>query len=253
MAQADPGIFAVHRGRIFLFATTGCIEHFRQNPDYYVAANVDHDQAAAERLRKRARKVAIVLFDGVELLDFAGPGEVFAAAGDGFEVYTVAARAEPVLSQGFVRVTPDHAFATAPRPDVLVVPGGDTSALQNDEAAVAWIAGAARDAEVVMSVCSGALVLARAGLLEGLRATTHHGVLPTLTRTAPRTTVVRDVRWVDNGKVVTAAGVSAGIDAALHVIEKLVGREAATGIARYMEYQWQQDNVAPEVVRTATR
>lgn len=242
-AEANPAIFAVHEGRIYTFASEACIEHFRQDPAYYVAANVDSEPGAAVPERKPARNVAILLYDGVELLDFAGPGEVFAAGGGAFEVYTVAARAEPVVSQGFVRVTPEHSFATAPRPDVLVVPGGDAGAVLNDEASMAWIAAAAKDAELVLSVCNGALVLARAGLLDGGSATTHHGSLEALERMAPRTTVLHDRRWVDNGKVVTAAGVSAGIDAALHVVAKLIGPRTAEGIARYMEYRWQREEV----------
>jgi putative intracellular protease/amidase/YHS domain-containing protein len=253
-AEADPAVFTVHDGRIYVFASPSCIEKFRQDPEYYIATNVAPDSERAMSLKRPVRNVAILIFDGVELLDFAGPGEVFAAGGDGFEVYTVAARAEPIVSQGFVRVTPEHTFASAPRPDVLVVPGGHVTELLNDEAALAWIAGAAKDAELVLSVCNGAFVLARAGLLDGLEATTHSSSLDALERMAPETTVLRDRRWVDNGKVVTAAGVSAGIDAALHAVEKLIGPNTATGVARYMEYRWQRDEVGrPEAVGVGTR
>ena len=253
-ATADPAIFAVHDGRIYVFATEACIEHFRRDPGYYIAANVDPQPGAAPPQRKPARKVAILLYDGVELLDFAGPGEVFAAGGGEFEVYTVAARAEPITSQGFVRVVPEHTFRTAPRPDVLVVPGGDSSAVLNDEASMAWIAAAAKDAELVLSVCTGAFVLARAGLLDGGSATTHHRSLDALERMATGTAVLRDRRWVDSGKVITAAGVSAGIDAALHAVEKLIGPKTADGIARYMEYRWQREEVGrPEAVGVDTR
>jgi len=253
-AEADPAVFTVHDGRIYVFATESCIEKFRQDPDYYIATNVAPDSERAESLKRPVRRVAILIFDGVELLDFAGPGEVFAAGGDGFEVYTVAARAEPITSQGFVEVTPEHTFASAPRPDVLVVPGGHTTPLLNDEATLAWIAAAAEDAELVLSVCNGAFVLARAGLLDGLEATTHSGSLDALERMAPDTKVLRDRRWVDNGKVITAAGVSAGIDAALHAVEKLIGPNTATGVARYMEYRWQRDEVGrPEAAQSASR
>lgn len=105
---------------------------------------------------------------------------------------------------------------------------------------MAWLRKAAAQAEVVMSVCNGALVLADAGLLEGLEATTHHGSIETLKRMAPRTTVHADRRFVDNGKIVTAAGVSAGIDASLHVVSRLLGGEAAQRTARYMEYAWER-------------
>lgn len=252
-AEADPAVFTVHDGRIYIFASESCIEKFRQDPAYYVATNVAPDSERAASLARPVRKVAILIFDGVELLDFAGPGEVFAAGGDGFEVYTVAARAEPITSQGFVRVTPEHTFATAPRPDVLVVPGGHVTPLLNDEAALAWIAGVARDAELVLSVCNGAFILARAGLLDGLEATTHSGSLDALARMAPETTVLRDRRWVDNGKVITAAGVSAGIDAALHAVEKLIGPNTATGVARYMEYRWQREEIGRPEAESTTR
>jgi len=241
-ATADPAIFTVHDGRIYIFATESCIEKFHQDPAYFIAANLEGRPEAAVPERRPARKVAILLYDGVELLDFAGPGEVFAAGGP-FEVYTVAARAEPITSQGFVRVTPEYTFANAPAPDVLVVPGGHASAVLNDETSMSWVKAVAKDAELVLSVCNGAFVLAQAGLLDGGAATTHHGSLDALERTAPETTVLRDRRWVDNGKVITAAGVSAGIDAALHAVEKLVGPATATNVARYMEYRWQRDEV----------
>lgn len=252
-AEADPSIYAVHDGRIHIFATESCIEKFVQDPEYYIATNVAPDSERMTSLDKPTRKVAILIFDGVELLDFAGPGEVFSAGGGTFEVYTVAATAGSITSQGFVEVTPEHTFASAPRPDVLVVPGGHVTPLLNDETALAWIAGVAKEAEVVLSVCNGAFVLARAGLLDGLEATTHHGSLDALEKMAPETTVRRDLRWVDNGKVITAAGVSSGIDAALHAVHKLIGPNTADGVARYMEYRWQRDEVGrPEAVRSAS-
>jgi putative intracellular protease/amidase/YHS domain-containing protein len=253
-ATADPAVFAVHAGRIYIFAGQGCIEHFRQDPAYYIAAAVEPKPGTAADMpvRRPARKVAILLYEGVELLDFAGPGEVFAAGGGEFEVYTVAASVEPVTSQGFVRVTPEHGFASAPPPDVLVVPGGNARAVLDDEASMAWIRAAAADAELVLSVCNGALILARAGLLDGGRATTHHGSLDALASMAPETEVLRDRRWVDNGKVITSAGVSAGIDAALHAVARLIGPATATGIARYMEYAWQREEVGrPEAALAA--
>lgn len=252
-AEADPAVFAVHEGRIYIFAGPGCIEHFRQDPAYYVAG-VDPEPGTAvdQPERRPARRVAILLYEGVELLDFAGPGEVFAAGGDRFEVYTVAATAAPITSQGFVRVTPEHSFASAPPPDVLVVPGGAAGAVINDEASMAWVKATAADAELVLSVCNGALILARAGLLDGGRATTHHGSLDALAGMAPETEVLRDRRWVDNGKVITAAGVSAGIDASLHAVSRLIGPHTATGIARYMEYAWQREEVGrPELALAA--
>jgi len=185
----------------------------------------------------RARDVAIVIYDGVELLDFAGPGEVFASAGK-FDVFTVGPTGAPVTSQGFVQVQPRYSVASAPRPDILLIPGGNAGNVIDDAATMSWIKATAGKAEQVLSVCNGAMILAHAGLLDGLEATTHHGSIAALRQHAPRTTVHDDRRYVDNGQVVTAAGVSAGIDMSLHVVSKLLGAQAALNAARYMEYAW---------------
>ena len=183
------------------------------------------------------RNVAIVIYDGVELLDFSGPGEVFGAAGRGraFNAYTVAQRATPVHSVASVIITPAYTIENAPRPDIIVIPGGNADNAMTEEM-VTWIQRAAKDAEIVMSVCNGAFVLAKAGLLDGLEATTHHGSIEGLREFAPKTVVHADRRYVDNGKVITAAGVSAGIDASLHVVTRLLGEKVAAETARYMEY-----------------
>jgi transcriptional regulator GlxA family with amidase domain len=179
-------------------------------------------------------RVQIVLWDGVELLDFAGPGQVLATAG--FEVRTVAARPGAIVSQGFLRVEPDGVLGAGPAPDLLVVPGGSSERAVADSLLVEGVRTAASEARVILSVCTGALVLAAAGLLDGLEATTWHGALDRLRVAAPRTRVVEGVRWVDNGRIVTSAGVSAGIDAALHLVGRLRGDEARKATARYMEY-----------------
>ena len=192
------------------------------------------------------RTVAIFVHDGVELLDFAGPGEVFAAArGKGnkrFRVVTVAAQKTAITSQGFLKVVPQHSFADCPQPDVLVLPGGATRRALQDKGLVPWVRRVAKKTEVVMSVCTGALILAEAGLLDGLEATTHFSALDALRAKAPKTVVRSDRRIVDNGAIVTTAGVSAGIDGALHVVARLLGDEAATRCARYMEYRWTREH-----------
>ena len=192
------------------------------------------------------RNVAIVVFPGVELLDFAGPGEVFASthfeSGHAFHVYTVAVTNEPVVSQGFVRITPGHALDDCPRPDIVVVPGGNVPA--GDPKLRAWLIERSKDAEVVMSVCNGALVLGSAGLLQGLEVTTHRSALEALALTEPSARVFTNRRFVDNGRIVTAAGVSAGIDGALQVVSRLCGEEVAWQTARYMEYDWRPDELA---------
>jgi transcriptional regulator GlxA family with amidase domain len=185
------------------------------------------------------RTVHILLFDAVEVLDFAGPFEVFAAAGrDGaFTVRTVAESTNPIRATGGLTVTPDLALDDAPPAEVLVIPGGTGARTAMHQSAVLdWIRAAAPEAEVVLSVCTGALILARAGLLDGRTATTHHTALDALADLAPKTSVVADRRFVDNGSVVTAAGVAAGIDAALHIVRRLAGDAHAEDTARYMEY-----------------
>ena len=193
---------------------------------------------------KSPRNVAIMIWPGVELLDFAGPGEVFAAARvegkSAFRVFTVSPKKEKILSQGFLTVEPQYSIKDCPEIDILVIPGGGTQSLRRTEGVVDWVERiAAEEAEVVLSVCTGAFVLADAGLLEGLEATTWHGAIPRLRETAPDTVVRENVRFVDNGKIVTSAGVSAGIDSSLHLVSRLHGRNVAAQTARYMEYRWE--------------
>jgi transcriptional regulator GlxA family with amidase domain len=187
--------------------------------------------------------IALLLFDDVEVLDFAGPFEVFAVTnelrgGEAFNVFTVAEVKRPIRARNGLSVNPGHDFGSCPAPHLLIVPGGQgTRALLKNERALAWIRTVAAPAELVMSVCTGSLVLAQAGLLDGLRATTHHENLAHLRQLAPHTEVAEAVRFVDNGKFLTAAGISAGIDCSLHVVARLLGPAAAATTARYMEYQ----------------
>lgn len=189
------------------------------------------------------RNVAILVYPGVELLDFAGAGEVFQAAraenASAFRVFTVAETKDPITSQGFVTIRPAHDLSDCPKPDLVVVPGGDVPL--DRPALVAWLQRVAPDCEVVMSVCNGALLLAKSHLLDGLDATTHHGSLRALAFASPTIHVRPERRFVDNGHVVTTAGISAGIDGALHVVSRLVGRDAALATADYMEYRWEPD------------
>jgi transcriptional regulator GlxA family with amidase domain len=193
--------------------------------------------------------VGILIFDGVEVLDFAGPFEVFSrtrlAPGvesrrteetAPFRVFTVAEGAGPVEATGGLRVLPHHDFASAPLIDLLVVPGGfGTRALLERAPVLEWIRERAASARQVTSVCTGSLLLARAGLLAGRRATTHWGALDLLASLDPTLTVERDLRVVDDG-IVSSAGVSAGIDMAFFVVESLYGRDVADETARYIEY-----------------
>ncbi|RJX35191.1 MAG: DJ-1/PfpI family protein [Desulfarculus sp.] len=189
------------------------------------------------------RKVAILIFDDVEVLDFCGPFEVFAVSGayDAkrlCEVYTVAQKT-PVLARNGLSINPTYDLAHCPPPEVLVVPGGlGTRQEMHNQELIAWIKVVAAGCQVVLSVCTGALLLAQAGLLRGLAATTHHRALDLLAQVAPDTELRPAQRLVDNGRVVTAAVISAGIDASLHVLARLLGPETAQQTATYMEYDW---------------
>lgn len=191
------------------------------------------------------RNVAIFIHDGVELLDFAGPGEVFAATrgpkGPAFKVYTVADSPEPIVSQGFVKIVPEYTFDNCPPPDILVLPGGKTLIPLGRPHVVQWIRDTAPNTELTVSVCTGALLLAKAGLLQDRPATTHWASINLLRTSSPKTEVRENVRFVDSGEIVTSAGVSAGIDMALHVVERLHGTPTAEQTARYMEYDWRRE------------
>jgi transcriptional regulator GlxA family with amidase domain len=194
--------------------------------------------------------VGVLLFDGVALLDVAGPFEVLSRArlepgvesrhtedNALFHVFTVAKTTEPVNATGGIVLVPRHSFADVPRIDLLLVPGGfGTRPVLQDVETIEWIRKAAASARRTASVCTGALLLARAGLLDGRRATTHWGAFGLLTSLAKDVTVDREARFVDDG-VMTSAGVASGMDLALHIVETLFGRAVADETARYIEYR----------------
>jgi transcriptional regulator GlxA family with amidase domain len=190
------------------------------------------------------RSVIILVFKDVEVLDFCGPFEVFSVTGRDrvprpFHVRLVAEHPGPVLARNGLSVNPDHTLADCPQADLLLVPGGQgTRPLMHNLAVVEWVRSQAATAELVLSVCTGALILAKAGLLDGLKATTHHGALDLLRQTAPQTEVHEQTRYIDNGRVITSGGIAAGIDMSLHVVARLLGRETAVETSRYMEYPW---------------
>lgn len=191
-----------------------------------------------------------MVFDGVEVLDFAGPFEVFSRTrlkpgvesrrseeSAPFRVFTVAQSSKPITATGGLRILPDYAFDDTPEIDMLVVPGGfGTRPLLEDPETLDWIRRVAAQARKVTSVCTGALLLAKAGLLQGRRATTHWGALDLLESLDTSMKVERDLRVVDDG-IISSAGVASGIDMAFHVVEKLFGREVADETARYIEYR----------------
>ena len=195
---------------------------------------------------KPPRKVAILIFDGVQIIDYTGPYETFGHTyshdGRAFDIYTVAPKQAAITTAMGMSVNPKYDLASAPQPDVLVIPGGDVDAQVNDPALIQWLRAQAAHAEIVMSVCNGAFILAKAGLLDGLEATTTSNLIPLLREQAPKTKVVDDQRYVDNGRIITTAGLSSGIDGALHVIDRLYGRGTAQIAALGMEYDWNPDS-----------
>lgn len=192
------------------------------------------------------RTVAILAFDDMEVLDFAGPYEVFNVAGElgednPFSVFSVGLTGAPAVGRGGFSVLPTYSLDDAPPSDLLVVPGGaGTRPLLKNERLLAWVRERASEVELLVSVCTGALVLGAAGLLERQSATTHHDAFDELAALSPTTTVVRGQRFVrSSDRVVTSAGVSAGVDASLYVVQELAGSETRDRTVVEMEWLWQ--------------
>jgi len=186
------------------------------------------------------KKVAILIFDNVQIIDYTGPYEIFGAAG--FQVFTVATNTSPITTNMGMKVTPHYTLEDAPGADVLLIPGGGIFATQQDPRVIKWIQERSKQAEIVMSVCNGALILAKTGLLDGLSATTTAGLIDGLTAISPKIKVVRDQRYVDNGKIITTAGLSSGIDGAIYVVSKLFGKGRAQLVALGEEYEWKSES-----------
>jgi len=199
------------------------------------------------------KRVGILIFPQVEVLDFCGPFEVLAAVRldearrreqpSPFDVFLVAERAEPVVANGGLHILPDHTLATCPPLDLLVVPGGWGVRQEiNNEPLLAWIAERGRQVKTLASVCTGAMLLGRAGLLDGRHATTHWGSLNWMRESFPSVMVEDQSRFVEDGHVITSAGVSAGIDMALRLVARCYGEDIARATARHMEYHYLETN-----------
>ena len=189
--------------------------------------------------QRRTTKIAFMLGEGANVIDTAGPWEVFqdvevdALVGkrSPFELYTVGPSEEILTMTGGLKVKPDYSIANAPQPNVIVVPAQKAT----DETR-AWLRTASASTDVTVSVCTGAFQLARAGLLEGAAATTHHDFLDAFAKEFPKIELRRGLRFVDNGRIATAGGLTSGIDMALHIVARYFGVETAAATARYMEY-----------------
>ncbi len=196
--------------------------------------------------------VAIYLFKNVEVLDFAGPFEVFTTASRVFlrsnphkqplfKVVTVAKTLEPIQARAGLKVLPDYALHSSPVAEVLLIPGGVIDAEVHDDEVVTWIRNRAATATITASVCTGAFLLAKAGLLQGKSATTHWEDIADLRVQFSQVEVREGVRWVDEGSVVTSAGIAAGIDMSLYLISRLAGAELAAATARQMDVPYRRE------------
>jgi transcriptional regulator GlxA family with amidase domain len=199
-----------------------------------------------------ASSVGIYIFPDAEVLDFAGPYEVFTTASrvfkrtspslpEPFTVFTVAREAHPVKARAGLLVHPDHTFGNHPHIDLLLVPGGIVTQELRTPAVTAWIAATAANAKITASVCTGSFLLAQAGLLDNRNATTHWEDVREMQALFPAVRTVNQRRWVDEGFIVTSAGISAGIDMSLHLVERLADRELALLTARQMDFNWHED------------
>ncbi len=197
----------------------------------------------------RPRRVAILIFDDVEVLDFAGPFEVFGVArmpsGDfACEVMTVALAQREIVARNGLRIVPHRIAGDLGAVDILVVPGGfGTRRELTNPAMLDFIRITSNAAALTLSVCTGSLILAASGLLAGHSATTHRDAMKELRTLNCGADILPDARIVDNGRIVTSAGISAGIDAALYIVARLFGQEAAAGTAYYMQYDWNYRSV----------
>ena len=190
----------------------------------------------------RSRRLGAFLFPGFELLDTFGPLEMFGNMPGAVDIVTVAQRKGPVRSGQGPSAMADYGFDDCPPLDLLLIPGGMGTRTEVDNAATLdWLRQRVPAAEVVMTVCSGTALLARAGLLDGRRATTNKMFFHEVAENGPRVQWVREARWVEDGKYATSSGVSAGIDMALAVIAKLAGSQVSDSLAVATEYDWHRD------------
>ena len=188
------------------------------------------------------RTLGAVFFPDFELLDIYGPLEMFGSVGPEVRIVTVAEEAGPVRSAQGPATMADHGFADCPKLDLLIVPGGfGTMAQGLNDAMLEFLRTKAKEAELVMSVCSGSGLLGKAGLLDGVRATTNKQFFSIVAAEGPKVDWVREARWVDAGKFVTSSGVAAGTDMALAVIARVWGVQRAESIAALTEFEWHRD------------
>ncbi len=197
--------------------------------------------------------VGIFIFHDIEVLDLGGPFEVFSvatrvkarldpASPPPFNVFTIGETTAPIHARGGLIVTPAFSFTDHPPIDLLIIPGGIVSAELKKENIIHWITTTSAKAKLTASVCTGSFLLAQAGLLTGKRATTHWSDIEEMKSLFPKVTVEDQVRFIDQGHIITSAGISAGIDMSLHLVSRLQSESLAIATARQMDYRWIRDS-----------
>ena len=199
----------------------------------------------AQEAKKENLKVAVFIYPGVELLDFAGPLEVFSNV-KSFDVFTVAPREEMLTAMNKnIKLIPNYSIANCPQPDIILLPGANTDGLMpvyNDTTVINWIRQVHKNTTYTMSVCTGAAFLSKAGILDDHSFTTHWAAVDYLQTETPKGKAMKGTRYVEDGKLLTTAGVSAGLDGALYLVSKIKGKEEALTVARLIEYdKWNPD------------
>lgn len=203
------------------------------------AATIEELQAVAATFPPRA--LGAIVFPGFQALDLWGPLEVFGDCAPAVRPLLIGPGLEPLASAQGPRVLADFTFEQAPRLDLLLIPGGNVQPLKDDRQLLEWIQTRAEDAELVMSVCNGADLLAQTGLLDRRRATTNKALFRSISASHPQVNWIPQARWVEDGKYVTSSGISAGIDMAFGVIARVAGPSVADGLAVHIEYQRHHD------------
>ncbi len=225
----EPDFFLVDDHKIYLVRNQGQLDSAKKDPKRYT-----------DRF-KDAKSIAILVFPGVQIIDYSGPYEVFGQAG--YDVFLVSETGEPMRTTMGQNIIPDYKFAECPTPTVLLTPGGRVpSKAQPDNPNVAFVKQMSGMAKYTLSVCNGAFWLANAGLLDGKEATTFYGLVDALRDNFPKIKVTPETRFTDNGNIMTTSGLSSGIDGALRLVGKLDGEPAARSVAYNMEYNYQPNS-----------
>lgn len=193
--------------------------------------------------------IGIYIYENAEVLDFSGPFEVFSTANRltnchrQFNVFLIAESDSAIQARGGFSVIPTYNIRTHPGLGLLIVPGGIHSPEMHKKRVIQWLQLQALNVPIIASVCTGAFLLAQAGILNNYQATTHWGDLDEFKQRFPHIPIIENVRWVDNQKVLTSGGISAGIDMCLHLVSRLCGPQLALSTAKQMEFQWRNNGV----------